>query len=64
MVAGTPLVSPTLVGRRAELSALISAVTGAPAVVSVEGEAGVGKTRVASAACVTGHAVTAHSHLA
>jgi len=40
------VVSPALVGRAAELAALVSAVSSAPAVVSVEGEAGVGKTRL------------------
>ncbi|HEY1918580.1 MAG TPA: AAA family ATPase [Streptosporangiaceae bacterium] len=40
------MVSPTLVGRRDELAALASAVTQAPAVICIEGEAGVGKTRL------------------
>ncbi|MFC7589332.1 AAA family ATPase [Nonomuraea antimicrobica] len=40
--------SPTLVGRVEELATLVAAVTGPPAVVSVEGEAGVGKTRLVS----------------
>jgi predicted ATPase len=44
------LVSPVFVGRGAELDALIaaldSAVAGAPAVMLVGGEAGVGKTRL------------------
>jgi len=44
------LVSPVVVGRDAELAALgaalTSAVSGAPAVVLVSGEAGVGKTRL------------------
>lgn len=48
MVAGKPVVSPTLVGRRDELAALVSVVTDVPAVVCVEGEAGVGKTRLVS----------------
>lgn len=38
--------SPTLVGRGEELELLLSAVSGPPAVVVVEGEAGVGKTRL------------------
>jgi DNA-binding CsgD family transcriptional regulator len=46
MVAGKPVVSPTLVGRREELAALVTVVTDVPAVVCVEGEAGVGKTRL------------------
>jgi AAA ATPase-like protein len=46
MAAVKPMVSPTLVGRRDELAALVSAVAAAPAVVCVEGEAGVGKTRL------------------
>jgi DNA-binding CsgD family transcriptional regulator/tetratricopeptide (TPR) repeat protein len=40
------LVSPTLVGREAELGLLLAAMTAAPAVAVVEGEAGVGKTRL------------------
>ena len=40
------MVSPTLVGRADELAALVSAVLSPPAVVSIEGEAGVGKTRL------------------
>ncbi|MGW0808255.1 helix-turn-helix transcriptional regulator [Nonomuraea sp. NPDC002799] len=44
--AGKRVVSPTLVGRVEELATLVAAVTGPPAVVSVEGEAGVGKTRL------------------
>jgi DNA-binding NarL/FixJ family response regulator/Tfp pilus assembly protein PilF len=47
---GGNLVSPVLVGREAELSALVaaldSAVAGEPAVVLLGGEAGVGKTRL------------------
>ncbi|MET7333154.1 AAA family ATPase [Nonomuraea sp. NPDC005650] len=40
--------SPALVGRVEELATLVAAVAGPPAVVSVEGEAGVGKTRLVS----------------
>src|SRR6476620_7281920 len=47
---GGNLVSPVLVGREAELSALVgaldSAVAAEPAVVLLGGEAGVGKTRL------------------
>ncbi|WP_169978162.1 LuxR family transcriptional regulator [Microbispora sp. H10836] len=42
--------SPPLVGRAAELRTLIDAVTRPPAVVLVEGEAGIGKTRLVRAA--------------
>ncbi|MEU0517771.1 AAA family ATPase [Streptosporangium sp. NPDC006007] len=42
--------SPVLVGRAAELQVLIDAMTHPPAVVLVEGEAGVGKTRLVHAA--------------
>ncbi|MFI6024609.1 ATP-binding protein [Amycolatopsis magusensis] len=38
--------SPVLVGRQAELRALAAAVTRPPAVVLLEGEAGIGKTRL------------------
>lgn len=41
-----PVVSPALVGRDAELAALVAAVTAPPSVVVVEGEAGIGKTRL------------------
>jgi hypothetical protein len=40
------LALPALVGRAAELDQQLEAVTGPPAVVVVEGEAGVGKTRL------------------
>jgi DNA-binding NarL/FixJ family response regulator len=40
------LVSPALVGRAAELDLLAAAVSGPPAVVLLEGEAGIGKTRL------------------
>src|SRR5690349_8355316 len=40
------LVSPVLVGREHELSVLRQAATSPPAVAIVEGEAGVGKTRL------------------
>src|SRR5262245_10376634 len=41
------LISPVLVGRRDELDLLIDAALAPPAVVVIEGEAGVGKTRLA-----------------
>lgn len=41
-----PVVSPALVGRDRELRAVLAAVRQSPAVVVVEGEAGVGKTRL------------------
>jgi DNA-binding CsgD family transcriptional regulator len=40
------LTSPVLVGRQRELDALLAAALGPPAVVILEGEAGVGKTRL------------------
>jgi DNA-binding CsgD family transcriptional regulator len=49
VIPGVTVVSPTLVGREEELAALESAVQSAPAVVSIEGEPGVGKTRLVSA---------------
>lgn len=42
------VVSPALVGRTGELARLVSGVTTPPAVVVVEGEAGVGKSRLVS----------------
>lgn len=48
VIAGSPVVSPTLVGRADELAALVSAALSPPVVVSVEGEAGAGKTRLVS----------------
>jgi DNA-binding CsgD family transcriptional regulator len=48
MTVGRTVISPTLVGRDAELAALVSAVLAPPTVVSVEGEAGAGKTRLVS----------------
>jgi len=44
--AGEQLVSPALVGRDEELARLVAAVSAAPAVAVVAGEAGVGKTRL------------------
>jgi DNA-binding CsgD family transcriptional regulator len=44
--AGEQLVSPALVGRDEELARLVAVVSAAPAVAVVEGEAGVGKTRL------------------
>jgi DNA-binding CsgD family transcriptional regulator len=41
-----PVVSPRLVGRDSELAAVVAMVTAPPSVVVVEGEAGVGKTRL------------------
>lgn len=46
LVAARRMVSPSLVGRGAELDLLVSAVTAMPAVVTVLGEAGIGKTRL------------------
>jgi DNA-binding CsgD family transcriptional regulator len=43
---GQRAVSPVLVGRDRELAAVVSAVSSPPAVVVLEGEAGVGKTRL------------------
>ena len=42
----TRLVSPVLIGRAAELSQLRAAVRQPPAIVLVEGEAGIGKSRL------------------
>lgn len=44
--AGEHLVSPALVGRDDELARLVAAVSAPPVVAVVEGEAGVGKTRL------------------
>jgi DNA-binding CsgD family transcriptional regulator len=44
--AAARVVSPDLVGRDDEFASMLSAVAAAPAVVVVEGEAGVGKTRL------------------
>ncbi|MPZ25468.1 MAG: AAA family ATPase [Micromonosporaceae bacterium] len=44
--AGTRVVSPALVGRSHELELLVSAVATPPGVAVVEGEAGIGKTRL------------------
>jgi ATP/maltotriose-dependent transcriptional regulator MalT len=40
------LISPVLVGRAAELAALAAAVRRPPAVIEIEGDAGIGKTRL------------------
>ncbi|MGH9242898.1 MAG: helix-turn-helix transcriptional regulator [Acidimicrobiales bacterium] len=45
-VEGKRLVAPALVGRAEELEGLVSALSAPPAVVVVEGEAGIGKTRL------------------
>lgn len=45
-VTGQRVSSPTLVGRDAELQSLVEAVTSPPAVAVVEGEAGIGKSRL------------------
>ncbi|RSM99166.1 LuxR family transcriptional regulator [Nonomuraea sp. WAC 01424] len=42
------VVSPVLVGREKELARLVALVAGAPAVAVVEGEAGIGKSRLTS----------------
>jgi predicted ATPase len=45
--AGPPQVQPPgFVGRERDLAALSSALAGAPAVVLIEGEAGIGKSRL------------------
>lgn len=41
-----PAEAPVLVGRARELGALVDAVTRSPSVAMVEGEAGIGKTRL------------------
>ncbi|MGW0802336.1 ATP-binding protein [Nonomuraea sp. NPDC002799] len=46
----TSLASPALVGRDAQLRSLIGAITSPPAVTQVQGEAGIGKTRIVRAA--------------
>lgn len=46
IVSGRRLVSPTLVGRAAELAQLAATLSAPPAVAVVEGEAGIGKTRL------------------
>ncbi|NUW38321.1 AAA family ATPase [Nonomuraea sp. SMC257] len=46
----TSLASPALVGRDTQLRALLHAITDPPAVVLVQGEAGIGKTRLVRAA--------------
>jgi hypothetical protein len=43
---GRRVVSPTLIGRATELDRLLAAVTDPPAVVTVQGEAGIGKARL------------------
>ncbi|MGH9247438.1 MAG: helix-turn-helix transcriptional regulator [Acidimicrobiales bacterium] len=45
---GKRIVSPALVGREAEFRLLVEAVAVPPAVIAVEGEAGIGKTRLVS----------------
>lgn len=46
------VVCPVLVGRAAELDRLVAAVSKAPAVVVVEGEAGIGKSRLVAESVV------------
>ncbi|MEW9549846.1 AAA family ATPase [Nonomuraea sp. NPDC050783] len=46
----TRLATPALVGRDVPLRTLTSAITGPPAVIQVQGEAGIGKTRLVRAA--------------
>ncbi|MGW4412683.1 ATP-binding protein [Nonomuraea sp. NPDC004702] len=46
----TSLASPGLIGRDAQLRSLVDAITGPPAVILVQGEAGIGKTRLVRAA--------------
>jgi DNA-binding CsgD family transcriptional regulator/tetratricopeptide (TPR) repeat protein len=46
----TSLASPSLIGRDAQLRVLLGAITGPPAVILVQGEAGIGKTRLVRAA--------------
>lgn len=41
-----PLIAPDLVGREEELAALVEAATHPPSLIVIEGEAGVGKTRL------------------
>lgn len=45
-VPGTRVVSPALIGRAAELQLVVSAATAPPALIVVDGEAGIGKTRL------------------
>src|SRR5262245_2109043 len=47
-VAGKRVVSPTLIGRVEELELLVAGISASPAVVVLEGEAGIGKTRLVS----------------
>lgn len=53
-MAGGRVVSPVLIGRGIELDRLLSAVTAPPAVVTVRGEAGIGKSRLVAE--LAGHA--------
>ncbi|MDR8413709.1 AAA family ATPase [Nonomuraea sp. 3-1Str] len=46
-VTGDRVISPVLVGRAAELRRLLAVVARAPSVALIEGEAGIGKTRLA-----------------
>ncbi|MPZ93814.1 MAG: AAA family ATPase [Propionibacteriales bacterium] len=46
VVSGRRLVSPALVGRDAELESLVAAVLAPPTVVTLQGDAGLGKTRL------------------
>ncbi|MET7747675.1 AAA family ATPase [Micromonospora sp. NPDC005367] len=48
VAGGKRVVAPSMVGRTEELTALTTAVSAPPAIVVVEGEAGIGKTRLIS----------------
>ncbi|MCK2215264.1 LuxR C-terminal-related transcriptional regulator [Actinomadura sp. ATCC 31491] len=54
MIHQRPMISPTLVGRAGELALLTETVTSTPAVAVVEGEAGMGKTRLVGELSRTG----------
>ena len=58
--ANTPVIStPHFVGRDPELAALRDAVSRPPAIVLVEGEAGIGKSRLLQEWLAGAHTVTA-----
>lgn len=56
------LTSPVLVGREKELSVLVEAAAEAPSIVTIEGEAGVGKSRLVSE-LLAAEALKAHTRL-